>query len=321
MNAPDPAAMMAAVGQRRAALLAQCPPVPAAPSREALGNFPINVIELGASGPAVVIVHGGVQGGLGGGPGTFDKQKALADRGWRLRLVERPGFGDSPSRGVDDMEADAEWIADLLGANDDGAAHLVGHSWGGAEALLAAARRPDAVRSLTLIEPSLFPIVMTDPDLRADPEMRAVGGRLAGLMLQSETPAEYAINFARTVLGPPDDAEMQARVAGLEADRELAARVGCAVLQGKMAAPEAMRAAADAVAERRIPTLVISGGWSSFFDRIGEVVAQFTGGRYEVVPAANHMVQDVGADAFNAMLERFMRNADAVAINTPKTKA
>ena len=307
MTPPDPAAMMAAVGQRRAALLAQCPPPPEALSVDESAARPINVVELGASGPEVLIVHGGIQGGLGGGPATFDEQKVLAERGWRLRLVERPGFGESASRGVDDMEADAEWIADMLG---DGA-HLVGHSWGGAEALLAAARRPEAVRSLTLIEPSLFPIVMTDPALRADPEMQGVGGRLAQLMLKSETPAEYAINFARTVLGPPEDHDMQTRVAGLEADHELATRVGCAVLQGRMATPEAMRAAAEKVAEQGVPVLVVSGGWSPFFDRVGEVVARFTKGRFEIVPAGNHMVQQVGATAFNTVLERFMREADA----------
>lgn len=307
MSAPDPAAMMAAVGQRRSALLAQCPAAPPALSHEEAATRPINVIELGDSGPSVLIVHGGIQGGLGGGPATFDKQRVLAERGWRLRMVERPGFGQSASRGVDDMEADAEWIADMLGEGS----HLVGHSWGAAEALLAAARRPQAVRSLTLIEPSLFPIVMTDPALRGDPEMQAVGGRLAQLMLQSQTPAEYAIRFARTVLGPADDAEAQQRVAGLEADHDMASRVGCAVLQGKMAPPEAMRAAADAVARHRIPVLVISGGWSAFFDRVGEVVARFTSGRLEIVPAANHMVQDVSAPAFNHILEDFMRSADA----------
>ncbi len=255
----------------------------------------------------MLIVHGGVQGGLGGGPATFDKQRVLADRGWRLKMVERPGFGDSPSRGVDDMEGDAEWIADML---EDGA-HLVGHSWGAAEALLAAARRPEAVRSLTLVEPSLFPIVMTDPALRADPEMQAIGGRLAGLMMQSATPAEYAIGFARSVLGPADDPEALARVAGLQADDVLASRVGCAVLRSKMASPETMRAAAETLAANGVPVLVISGGWTPFFDRVGEVVARFTNGRYEVVTASNHMVQDVSSDAFNSVLEQFMRDAEA----------
>ncbi len=306
MAAPDPAAVMAAIGQRRAALVAQCPLAPTTPPDEERAVPPINVVELGAEGPTVLFVHGGVQGGLGGGPDTFDRQHALADMGWRLRLVERPGFGGSPSRGVDDMAADAEWIAEMLG---DGA-HLVGHSWGAAEALLAAARRPEAVRSLTLIEPALFPIVMTDPALRADPEMQAVGGRLAQLMLRSETPAEYAIAFARTVLGPPDDPETRERVAGLEADPALAARVGCAVLHGVIPPPEALRAAADAVGGRKVPVLVVSGGWTPFFDRVGEVVARFTGGRLETVPAPNHMVQAGNPDAFNQLLDRFMRDAD-----------
>lgn len=307
MQPPNPTEMMAAIGQRRAALLAQCAPPPPTLSAAERADRPINVVELGETGPVVLFVHGGVQGGLGGGPATFDRQRVLAERGWRLRMVERPGFGESATRGVDDMDADAEWIAEMLGDES----HLIGHSWGGAEALLAAARRPEAVRSLTLIEPALFPIVMADPALRADPEMQAVGGRLAGLMLRADTPADYAINFASDVLGPPDDHEVLARVAGLKANRELAARVGCAVLQGRMASPEAMRAAADTVAAARVPVLVISGGWSPFFDRVGEVVARFTGGRLETVPAANHMVQDVGADAFNPVLEQFMHDADA----------
>ena len=306
MTAPDPAAMMAAMAARRAALLAQCPHAPSTPAADELARYPINVIDVGTTGPTVVIVHGGVQGGLGGGPATFDEQKVLGERGWRLRLVERPGFGESPSRGVDDMAADAAWIADLLG---DGA-HLIGHSWGGAEALLAAARRPDAVRSLTLIEPALFPIVMTDPVLRADPKMQAVGGRLAGLMMRSDTPADYAIAFSRSVLGLADDPETQERIAGLEGDRALAARVGCALLHGKMPTPQEMRDAADAVAGAGIPTLVISGGWSDFFDVVGEVVARFTGGRFATVPSPNHMVQQASAAPFNALLEEFMIAAE-----------
>ena len=272
-----------------------------------MAERPIHVIDLGESGSTVLVVHGGVQGGLGGGPATFDEQRVLAERGWLLRLVERPGFGKSASRGVDDMEADAEWIAEMI---SDGT-HLVGHSWGGAEALLAAARRPKAVRSLTLIEPSLFPIVMTDPEFAADPEMQGVGGRLMQLMVQSDTPGDYALNFAKTVLGPADDPETRERVANLEADPESAARVGCAVLQGKMASPQAMREAADTIAAHRIPVLVVSGGWSDFFDRVGQVVARFTGGRFQVIRATNHMVQQSSAGAFNATLEDFMREAEA----------
>jgi hypothetical protein len=67
-------------------------------------------------------------------------------------LVDRRGFGASPADGRVDFERDAEDVAELLA---DGA-HLVGHSYGGVVSLLAAARRPDAVRSLVLIEPPAF---------------------------------------------------------------------------------------------------------------------------------------------------------------------
>lgn len=303
-NAPDPAAMMEAVGRRRSALLAQCPAPPPLLTDDERADRPVNVIDHGAAGPVVIVVHGGVQGGLGGGPATFARQEALATRGWRLRMIERPGFGDSPSHGVDDMEADAALITRML----DGGAHLIGHSWGGAGALLAAAKRPEAVRSLTMIEPALFPLLGSDAAARADPSFGTVMGQMPRLFLASETPADYAVNFARSLLGEPGDHDP---VAALEADRETAARFGCTVLQGRIAAPEVLRAAADTVAKADIPVLVVSGGWSPFFDLVGRSVARLTGGRFEIVPANGHMVQDVSADAFNTLVDAFMRGAEA----------
>ena len=131
--APD----MAELGRHRAALVAQCPASPTLDPAQA-DALPINVVRWGTEGPRIVIIHGGVQGRLGGGPDTFLKQQAWASEGFQVELVQRPGFGQSPTRGVDDMDREAVWIAGMLG---DGA-NLIGHSWGGADALLAAARRP-----------------------------------------------------------------------------------------------------------------------------------------------------------------------------------
>ena len=117
-------------------------------------THPIHITEWGNSEPTILMIHGGVQGGLGGGPINFINQKELAAKGYKLRVPSRPGFGESPSRGVDSQTADAVWIAEQLGKSS----HLVGHSFGGAEALLAAAIRPEAVQSLVLIEPALQPI-------------------------------------------------------------------------------------------------------------------------------------------------------------------
>lgn len=106
----------------------------------------LNVTVWGEGEP-VVFVHGS----FGWGEETWAKQRPLADS-HRLLLVDRRGFGGSPADGRVDFDRDANDIAGLLG---DGA-HLVGHSYGGVVSLLAAGLHPEAVRSLTVIEPPAF---------------------------------------------------------------------------------------------------------------------------------------------------------------------
>ena len=299
LQPPNPAA---AIQAKQAALLGQCP-APLVPRDAA--TLPINVLHWGNDGPRVLVIHGGVQGGLGGGPSTFARQQPLTARGWRLDLVERPGFGQSPSRGPEDMEADAVWIAELLG---DGA-HLIGHSWGGAEALLAAARRPEAVHSVILIEPALQPLLLGDPRIGADPALRASAEAFGGVIMKSQSPAEYAVGFA-DLLGAVDaeDAGSTA-VAALRSDPERAARFGCSLLRARMAPPPALRSAAARIKQAGLPVLVITGGWSAFFDAVGEVTAELTGGRHVIVESPNHFVQLSSAAEVNVAIDSFMRSA------------
>lgn len=95
--------------------------------------------------PRAVLVHGTMTWGTE----CFAGQRPLAEM-FRLELVDRRGFGDSPDIDRSDYAVDAEDIAQLIGNG----AHLVGHSYGAAAVMLAASARPDAVQSLTLIEPS-----------------------------------------------------------------------------------------------------------------------------------------------------------------------
>ncbi|MGH3305970.1 MAG: alpha/beta fold hydrolase [Streptosporangiaceae bacterium] len=78
--------------------------------------------------------------------------------------LDLPGFGFSPPPGDGDYSLDAGVAAVilLLDKRGHGPVHLVGNSLGGAISTRVAARRPDLVRTLTLISPAL-------PDLRPRP--------------------------------------------------------------------------------------------------------------------------------------------------------
>ena len=281
----------------REALLASCPVVPET-GFDKSAKPAIAVTRWGDAGARILIIHGGVQGNLGGGVATFAKQKPLIDRGWQLLLPDRPGFGQSPSRGPDDMEADAAWIAGLL---DD--VNLVGHSFGGGEALLAAAQRPEDVRALILIEPALHALLPRSDVLARDAAARADFLRLGEAMLAAGSPAEYGLVFARS-LGAGTDA-----AASLERDPGKAPALGCGLLRARAAARETLRSAAEAVAKARIPVLVITGGWSPTFDAVGELAAELTGGKHVIVPSPNHFPQQMNPDAFNDVVSTFLSTA------------
>ena len=75
--------------------------------------------------------------------------------------LDLPGFGFSPvpADGDYSVDARARAVCDLIDRRGYWPVHLVGNSMGGAVCVRVAARRPDLVRSLTLISPAL-------PDLR-----------------------------------------------------------------------------------------------------------------------------------------------------------
>src|SRR5688500_20273085 len=105
-------------------------------------------VEAWGDGTPVVLAHGS----LATAAEEWQAQRPLADEGFRLLVPDRRGYGRSPAARGEDFLADAEDIAALMG---DGA-HLVGHSDGGLGALIAAARRPEATLTLTLLEPGTF---------------------------------------------------------------------------------------------------------------------------------------------------------------------
>ncbi|GAA3393192.1 alpha/beta fold hydrolase [Cryptosporangium minutisporangium] len=95
--------------------------------------------------------------GLGGsGQNWTDLADLLSDR-LDGQAIDLPGFGRSGPAlpGGYSQEGYAELVIRWIEASGRGPVHLFGNSLGGAVVIRAAARRPDLVRTLTLISPAM----------------------------------------------------------------------------------------------------------------------------------------------------------------------
>lgn len=265
--------------------------VEAGPQIRLIAGTPIHVAEHG-SGPRVVLVHGSAQGSSVGGEKHFANQAGLAAKGWTVVTPDRPGHGRSPApdRG-DDAAQDGVWVRELLG--EEG--HLVGHSFGGAVALAAAALRPEGVRTLTLIEPALQKVAT---DL---PAVRRFVARMVFTMLTSLSPGMRIKRIAK-MLGIPDN------IRGGSSPEELA-RMGKSFARVVLPTGDEIRDQLAVIRKQGIPLTVVTGGWNAAFDAVGGRVAELGGGRHVIIASPHHFPQSV-SEEFNDLLDMTMRAAE-----------
>ncbi len=242
---------------------------------------PIHVRRMGA-GPPVVLVHGT----LTTSQQTWARQEPLAAR-WSLVIPDRRGYPPNPPEDWSDFEVDAADIAPLLG---DGA-HLVGHSYGGLGAMFAAALRPEAVRSLTLVEAPALALV------RGEPAIEERIARQAEVRRTVRDPEAFMRTFLE-FLGAPLESLPSPLTPALEQQVRL--------LMGERA-PWDLPLPIDVLARAGTPVLVVSGGHDEVFESVADRLADALGPRAEraVITGRGHVVQRLG-QPFNDELERFM---------------
>ena len=222
------------------------------------------------------------------------KQRDLADR-YRLVLPHRLGYGNSPAPehekecGTRNLEADVSAIAELLEAET----HIVGFSYGGLVALLAAAARVELVRSLAVIEPPLYGLI------RGDAEVEALIGRLQPIYDSARhlSPDEFYYAFLQG-LGQQVDP-----TAPLPPDRQQAAQAAA-----REAVPWEVELPIESLAAAPFPKLAISGGWNELNERACETLARQIGATRAVIMGAGHGVQRTG-QPFNERIELLWRQA------------
>src|SRR5688572_21539779 len=198
-------------------------------------------VESWGAGTPVVLVHGS----LATGAEEWQAQRSLAEDGYRLLVLDRRGYGRSPTIEGEDFLRDADDIIELMG---DGA-HLVGHSYGGLGAMYAAARRPDITRSLTLLEA---------PAAEPDPVWQALTDEVRAMWGQDLSDEEWVVRFLKLVGSDPDEFPPDFLAAAMPLVPVV--RQGRPFVEAEV--PVAQLAAA------RFPKLVVSGGHLEGFDRM-----------------------------------------------------
>lgn len=250
---------------------------------------------LGGEGEDLVLIHGFGSDRLSWA-GTSPALMEVA----RVHSLDLPGHGDSLAVEAGDGSplALAEVVADALDAHGIAQAHILGHSLGGAVAMVLALAEPARVRSLSLIAPAGLGRQLDREFLTAFPELAAKED--AEALLQRLVSKPLLINrftIARVL-------EQLERPGARDALRGIA--------RGMLAQEAQINGWASEVAATGIPRLVIFGG----ADRINPPdVASLVGfaGRTLVIPEAGHLPHVEAARQVNAALADFIRNVGAEA--------
>jgi pimeloyl-ACP methyl ester carboxylesterase len=246
----------------------------------------LHIQRWGEQGSDVLLVHGSVVNG----EMTWAEQRPLADR-FRLTVVDRHGYFPNPAADHEDFEEDALDIVELLGEG----VHLVGHSYGAVISLLAAAQRPEAVRSLTVIEPPAFGVALDRPEVAAF----AAGIR------------PYWLN------GPRDpEAFLRGFLEMVGSSAQLPSPLPPPLLQNaKLLMVERDPTEAviplERLREAPFPKLVVSGAHSTVFDAVCDVLEKELAAERAVIPGAGHSVQRTGAP-FNERLGAFLSSVEGM---------
>ena len=177
-----------------------------------------------------VFVHG-----LGGSATNWTDVMGLLQDRLSSAAPDLPGFGWSPPPSGDDysLTAHARVITDFIEregqpnghGNGHGPVHLIGNSLGGTVATLVAARRPDLVRSLTLVSPAM-PVLRPRSTNAHLPALAApwIGQRLARRLGRFPVEARVKATLALCFADPSRVSRQRFDEAIAEADRR--ARLG-----------------------------------------------------------------------------------------------
>jgi pimeloyl-ACP methyl ester carboxylesterase len=226
--------------------------------------------------PRLLLVHGSVANA----ELTWSAQRPLADR-FELVTPNRRGFPPGREAERIDLEEEALWLEPYL----ERGTHVAGHSYGGVIALLAAARRPELVRSLTVA--------------RGVPAVDDFVDRMERHWMEGpREPDEFLRGFLALVGSSTPPRSFTPEL--LQGARRLMVE----------RSPAEAEIPLDELARAPFPKLVVSGGHEAAFEAVCDVLENRLGAEREMLRGAGHSVQRLG-EPFNALLADFVERAEA----------
>jgi len=200
------------------------------------------------------------------------------------------------------MDHEIAVIEALLGLCES-PAHFVGHSFGGSILSRAAVCMPDRVRSLTLIEPTLFYLLKANGERFEHDEIRAVADRVIRYV-DAGDPEEAACGFINYWLGPSS-------FEGMSDDLQGSVTKGMAKVRHEWkSAFEPCGATAERLCALQLPIQLIAGtkttdaaaGVTRLLQEIWPTA------RYAEIEDAGHMSPVSHASLVNPIIDEFVRS-------------
>ena len=244
-------------------------------------------------GEPIVFVHGD---SLFGNPVEhWLNQLDLADE-YQLIMPARYGYYLSPLPMHETFDVYAQAIADLLGEG----AHLVGHSYGGVVALLAAAQRPEAVYSLTVNEPPAFSLIREHPNV----ERFIARIQAAPVPITQMTPEAFTL-FLNNAIFDQHEIQLPERARAI-----VESPYGRRGTEANMREPFPWEAVIplERLAVTSFPKLVFSSKTVPMHEAVCEILVQRLAAEHAVISEAGHVIPRTGKP-YNERLRTFLKKA------------
>ena len=259
----------------------------------------LHYIELGQGTP-VVLVHGALEDYR-----TWDRQLEAFSKGYRLISYSRRYHypNEWPKDATDfSVTIHARDLAAFIKALDLSPVHLIGHSYGAFIAFLVARDHPEVIRSLTLGEPPILPLLKTTPE--GDAVLAAAIARSVAMSeaFKQGNDEEGVRRFVNGVLGEGSYEKLSPPV--LKGVMDNAQELKSATLSRNLHPP----IRCEDVQQVKAPTLLVDGERSpKMFHLISDILERcLPSVERATIPAASHQMEVENPQAFNETVLAFI---------------